>query len=238
MRYLTIRRCLSIAILLALAGCGSSSTPQSGASGTADTSAPGAQAKGQTGGQAGGQAGAPAASAAPATPPIVVPAETVISVTLDQTIGTKNSNVGDPFAASVSTPVVVNGIEAIPHGAKAAGHVAVADQAGRVKGGAQLVLNLDSVTVNGKAYRIHTAGVAEAGKARGKRTAVGAGGGAAVGAIIGAIAGGGKGAAIGAGAGGGAGAAGAVFTGKRDVSIPAETRLRFRLTQPMEITAR
>ena len=225
MRYMTILRCLSIAVLLALAGCGSSSTPQSGASGTTDASAPGAQSKA-------------AAPAAPVTPPIVVPAETVIGVTLDQTIGTKNSNVGDPFAASVSTPVVVNGMEAIPHGAKAAGHVAVADQAGRVKGGAQLVLNLDSVTVDGKAYRIHTAGVAEAGKARGKRTAVGAGGGAAVGAIIGAIAGGGKGAAIGAGAGGGAGAAGAVFTGKRDISIPAETRLRFRLTEPVEITAR
>jgi hypothetical protein len=225
MRYLTIMRCLTIAILLALTGCGGSSTPQSGASGTTDTSAPGAQSKGQP-------------AAAPATPPIVVPAETVIGVTLDQTIGTKNSNVGDPFAASVSTPVVVNGIEAIPHGAKAAGHVTVADAAGRVKGGAQLVLNLDSVTVNGKVYRIHTAGVAEAGKGRGKRTAVGAGGGAAVGAIIGAIAGGGKGAAIGAGAGGGAGAAGAVFTGKRDISIPAETGLRFRLTEPVEITAR
>jgi hypothetical protein len=226
MRHLIVR-CLTVAVLLALAGCGGSSTPQSGASGTTDTSAPGAQSKGQSG-----------AAAAPATPPIAVPAETVIGVTLDQTIGTKNSNVGDPFAASVSTPVVVNGIEAIPHGAKAAGHVTVADQAGRVKGGAQLVLNLDSVTVNGKAYRIHTAGVAEAGKGRGKRTAVGAGGGAAVGAIIGAIAGGGKGAAIGAGAGGGAGAAGAVFTGKRDISIPAETGLRFRLTEPVEITAR
>jgi hypothetical protein len=166
-----------------------------------------------------------------------VPAETVIAVTLDQTVGTKNSNEGDPFAASVSTPVVVDGNEVIPHGAKAAGHIAVADQAGRVKGGAQLVLNLDSVTVHGKAYRIRTAGVAEAGKGRGKRTAVGAGGGAAVGAIIGAIAGGGKGAAIGAGAGGGAGAAGAVFTGKRDITIPAETRLRFRLTQPLEIAA-
>jgi hypothetical protein len=56
-----------------------------------------------------------------------------------------------------------------------------------------------------------------------------------VGAIIGAIAGGGKGAAIGAGAGAGAGTAGAVFTGNRDITIAAETKLNFQLTDSLEI---
>jgi hypothetical protein len=72
-------------------------------------------------------------------------------------------------------------------------------------------------------------------KGRGKRTAIGAGGGGAAGAIIGAIAGGGKGAAIGAAAGAGAGTAGAVFTGKRDITLPAETKLNFKLAQPLAI---
>ena len=70
-----------------------------------------------------------------------------------------------------------------------------------------------------------TTEVTESGKGRGKRTAVGAGGGAAVGAIIGALAGGGKGAAIGAGAGAGAGTAGTAFTGNKDITIGAETKL-------------
>ncbi len=56
-----------------------------------------------------------------------------------------------------------------------------------------------------------------------------------MGAMIGAIAGGGKGAAIGAVAGGGAGTAGAAFTGDRDIMIPAETKLHFKLAEPLEL---
>ncbi len=150
MRQVTLKRFLPVAVFLALAGCGNSSP-----SGT-----PGA-----TGAQ----------PSVPAAPPIVVPSEAVIAVTLDQTVSTKNSAVGDPFAASLAAPVVVDGKEAIPQGAKAGGHISVADQAGRVKGGAQLVLNLDSITVNGQSYQIHTAATVETGKGRGKRTAIGAG---------------------------------------------------------------
>jgi hypothetical protein len=45
----------------------------------------------------------------------------------------------------------------------------------------------------------------------------------------------GKGAAIGALAGGGAGTAAAGFTGKKDIVLPAETRLHFKLVQPVSI---
>jgi hypothetical protein len=113
--------------------------------------------------------------------------------------------------------------------------VTVAKSAGKFKGNAELGVTLASVTVNGETYPVKTTSVTEAGKGRGKRTAIGAGGGAAVGAIIGAIAGGGKGAAIGAGAGAGAGTAGAAFTGNRDITIAPETKLRFKLKEPLEI---
>jgi hypothetical protein len=53
--------------------------------------------------------------------------------------------------------------------------------------------------------------------------------------VIGAIAGGGKGAAIGAGSGAGAGTAAAALTGERDVTIPAETKVNFELSQPVSI---
>jgi hypothetical protein len=62
------------------------------------------------------------------------------------------------------------------------------------------------------------------------------GGGAGVGALIGGLAGGGKGAAIGAAAGAGAGTAGAGLTGNRDITLPAETPLTFKLIEPLEIT--
>ena len=61
------------------------------------------------------------------------------------------------------------------------------------------------------------------------------GGGAGLGALIGGLAGGGKGAAIGAVAGAGAGTAGTVFTGNKDVVLPAESALSFRLNQPLEL---
>jgi uncharacterized membrane protein YccC len=75
-------------------------------------------------------------------------------------------------------------------------------------------------------------------KGKGKRTAVMVGGGAAGGAGIGALAGGGKGAGIGALIGAAAGVAGAGLTGNRDITLPAETALSFKLVQPLEIKNR
>ena len=70
-----------------------------------------------------------------------------------------------------------------------------------------------------------------------KRTAATIGGGAAIGTVIGAIAGGGKGAAIGGLIGAAGGAATQVLTKGRDVKVPAETVLRFRLDKPVTLRA-
>lgn len=176
-------------------------------------------------------------SSSPApTPPVVIDAGRILTVTIDQTVSTKSSQQGDPFAASLAEPVTVDGREVLPVGTKATGTVTQSASAGHVKGGAKLALSLDSLTLNGQKYSIETSLHVEATKGRGKRTAIGGGGGAAVGAIIGGIAGGGKGAAIGALAGGGAGTAGAAYTGNRDITIPAESRVKFKLTQALTIT--
>lgn len=181
------------------------------------------------------QANAQQAAQPPAPQPILIPAGTILHVTVDQSISSKTANAGDEFDASLANPVRVHGEEVLPRGTRITGIVTTAKSAGRFKGHAELGIALKSIRVGGQAYRLHTSDVAEESKGRGKRTGIGAGGGAAVGAIIGAIAGGGKGAAIGAAAGGGAGTAGAAFTGKRDIEIPAETRLRFRLKRSVTI---
>lgn len=217
---------LVLSALLVMGGCkNSSTTPSSGDSNASNPSATSAPES------------APAENTdRPAPKPIVLPAGATLSVTIDQPISSKTSNVGDHFDASLAAPVVINGRDVLRTGTKVTGVVTDAKSAGRFKGGAELGLALDSITVGGKTYQIETSAVGESGKGRGKRTAIGAGGGAAFGAIVGAIAGGGKGAAIGAAAGGGAGTAGAAFTGKRDIEIPAETRLDFKLAQPVTIT--
>jgi hypothetical protein len=178
---------------------------------------------------------APAPAPPPPPPPIVLPAGKALAVTLDQTISSKIANNGDSFAASLAEPVTVDANVVLPIGTKVRGTIVTAQSAGKFKGNARLQLTLDSSSVNGARYSMQTSEFEEAGKGRGKRTAVGAGGGAAFGAIIGALAGGGKGAAIGAVARGGAGTAGAGFTGKTDIVLPAETRLHFKPVQPLAI---
>jgi len=59
---------------------------------------------------------------------------------------------------------------------------------------------------------------------------------AGIGAAIGAMAGGGKGAGIGAIIGGAAGTGGVLATRGKDATIPAETRLSFRLKEPVTLT--
>ncbi len=167
--------------------------------------------------------------------PLVVPAETVIAVVLDQTLSSKASKSGDRFTATVESPVEVEGKVAIPKGARAEGVVSDAKAAGHFKGGAVLSLTLTSVTVSGKDHEIQTSAATQSTKGKGKRTAVMVGGGAAGGAGIGAIAGGGKGAGIGALIGAAAGTAGAGLTGNRDITLPAETALDFKLLQPVTI---
>jgi hypothetical protein len=221
MRKLAIARLLAIGILLSLAGCSNSGTsPQSNESGSTQTPEQKAVEK------------------VPPPKPIMIEAGTVLTVTIDQSISTKTNQAGDHFDASLAEPVAIEGKDVLPVGTKASGVISQAQSAGHVKGGALLALSLDSITVHGKVYSIQTSAMQEAGKGRGKRTAVGGGGGAAFGAIVGAIAGGGKGAAIGALAGGGAGTAGAAYTGNRDITLPAETTARFKLTQPLEIRPR
>jgi hypothetical protein len=220
-------RILMVAGLLGLLGCGQSSSTSSTPStpGAADTSA---------GNSAPSGVQEPAGSFF-APKPIVVEAGTPIRVTVDQSVSSKTSNPGDHFEASLAAPVIVGEKVVIPSGAKARGTVIVAKSAGKFKGNAELSVALDSITVHGESYSLKTTSVMEASQGRGKRTAVGAGGGAAVGALIGAIAGHGKGAAIGAVAGAGAGTAGAAYTGERDITIAPESKLNFKLKEPLEI---
>jgi len=181
--------------------------------------------------------GASAAGKTSAAAPVVIPAGTVLTVRLESAVSSNKSNEGDPFEASLAEPVVVGEKAVIAKGTSASGTVTQAHAAGKFKGGATLNLTLSSITLDGKPVEIHTAVLAEASKGKGKRTAGFIGGGAAGGAIIGALAGGGKGAAIGGLAGAGAGTAGAAFTGNdRDISLPVETLVKFKLTSDLSVT--
>ncbi len=196
------------------------------------TSAPAAGQPGQTDNQA--------AAAAPQAPPppavIELPAGTRLRVRLDSDLGSNTSQPGDRFSATIADPVVVNGQTVIPQRARAEGTVVDAKALGHFKGGALLSIRLERVHTRWGSYPVATSSIDRAEKGKGKRSAGFIGGGAAFGALIGGLAGGGKGAAIGAVAGGGAGTAGTAFTGNKQIVLPAETLLTFRLEHSVHIT--
>ncbi|MGH9722734.1 MAG: hypothetical protein ACRD8O_21200 [Bryobacteraceae bacterium] len=165
-----------------------------------------------------------------------------LSVRTNEAIDSGTAAEGQSFDAEVTRDAKdANGDIVIPRGSRTSIVIQSASKGGRFRGASDLVLDLQSVVINGKTYSIESADISQKGKSgvgANKRTAVYTGGGAAVGAIIGAIAGGGKGAAIGAGAGAGAGALTQILTKGGSIKVPAESVLTFRLDQPLRVAAR
>jgi hypothetical protein len=247
---------LTVVLLLVLAACSHKSAdnstaqnpPASNATGVNATNSPPADQQPATPAPAPATSAsapatsAPAATATPAPPPpppppVVVPAGTTFTVRLAEAIGSKLSSPGDTFKATLADDITVNGNTVIPAGATARGTVVDAKPLGKLKGGALLQVRLTSIVVNGVSQSIDTTSVERQEKGKGKRTAALAGGGAALGGIIGGLAGGGKGAAIGLLAGGGAGGAGAAYTGNKEIVLPAESALSFKLKGSFQVKA-
>src|SRR5215831_12504850 len=154
-------------------------------------------------------------------------------------INSATATEGQTYAAEVADDVLdANGDVVIPRGSNAQIVIRSASKGGRFRGAADLVLDLQSVSVEGQQYMVSTTDLQQSGKqglGANKRTAEYTGGAAALGAIIGAIAGGGKGAAIGAGAGAGGGAVTQILTKGGSIKVPAETVLTFQLDKPVKI---
>lgn len=177
----------------------------------------------------------PAPQPAPQPAAIVIPRGSDLRVSVDRTISSATAKAGQTFPATLLNAVRVNGRTVIPSNAPVRGRVVEAVSSGRLSREAKLVLTLDAVEINHRYYRVRTDALERKGSSHKKRDIIAIGGGSALGAIIGGIAGGGKGAAIGAAAGAGAGTAGAAITGKKNVELPAEATLIFKLTAPLKV---
>ncbi len=164
----------------------------------------------------------------------VVPSGTSVTVRTNDRIDLHESSDGRIYSAVIDQDVRDRaGRVAIPRGSNAELIV-------RNLGRDDMSVDMESVTVQGRRYIVSTAdqtfqGNDKDGVGKNSRTGKYVGGGAVLGTIIGAIAGGGKGAAIGALAGGAAGAGTQVITRGRDVKIPSESLLTFRLDRSLEV---
>src|SRR2546422_5796172 len=156
-----------------------------------------------------------------------IPAGTHITVTLDQSVSSKNARVGQHVPASVARDVVVGGKTLIPRGSQATLIVASAQSSGRLSKPGKLWLRMHSVQVNGKSHGVSTNLQGRTMGSKATRDTVAIGGGAGAGALFCGLAGGGKGAAIGAGGGARAGTAGGAGNREKEGNYPPETRLYF-----------
>lgn len=165
-----------------------------------------------------------------------VPAGTKLRVALLEAISSDKSRAGDPFLASLTEPVVVEGRTVLAKGTKVRGRVVEAAGSGRVKGRAMLELTLTQIMRDGgNPIGISTKSYTAVAEPTKKRDAAVIGGGAGLGAAIGAIAGGGKGAAVGAAVGGGAGTGTVLATKGKEIRFAAEHPLSFTLASPIQI---
>lgn len=164
-----------------------------------------------------------------------IPAGSEIDIRTSENIDSDNAPAGTTFGAQVINDVLdAAGSVAIPAGSAA--RLLILSSTRSAVGSPELVLDIDTVTIKGRVHRVYSSELKESSKTgmgANKRTAEMLGGGAAIGSLMGAIFGGGRGAGIGAAAGAGGGFLTQLITRGKQVKVPAEAELHFRLERKL-----
>jgi hypothetical protein len=164
---------------------------------------------------------------------------TPLSVRIGETLSSANIERGDTFLATLDQPLVVDGFVIAERGSRVEGRVVEAEAPGRTKGYSHIGIELTKIfTSDGQHVRVRTAAYKKDSNGSTANDVAKVGVIAAIGAAIGGAADGGKGAAVGAGLGGAAGVADVMLTRGKPVEIRVESRLSFRIQEPVTITER
>jgi len=159
---------------------------------------------------------------------LTLPGDLALRVRLDDTLTSTDSQVGDPFSATVVD-------QGEYRNARIYGHISSIQTSGRVKGNTSMMLRFDRLVMpDGRRAPIHAElvelydapsgekvdveGAIESG-GRGRTTAVHTAIGAGAGALLGGIFGGGKGAGIGSIVGGAGGLGTTAFHGRQKITL-------------------
>ena len=173
------------------------------------------------------------------TPSFSVPNDVALRIRLDDTLTSMDSQVGDPFSATVVE-------QGDYRNARVYGHVAQVDLSGRIKGHTSMMLRFDRLVMpDGRRAPIHAEivelyhapsgekvdveGAIESG-GRGRKTIEHTAIGAGAGALLGLIFGGGKGAGIGSVIGGAGGLGTTAFRGRQKITLSSGQEMLIRIT--------
>ena len=168
-----------------------------------------------------------------------VPEDVALRIRLDDTLTSTDSQVGDPFSATV----VEKGEY---RDARVYGHITEIDMSGRIKGHTSMMLRFDRLVMpDGRRAQIHAEIVelyhAPSGEkvdvegaiessGRGRKTITHTVIGAGAGALLGGIFGGGKGAGIGSVIGGAGGLGTTAFHGRQKITLSSGQEMLIRIT--------
>lgn len=179
----------------------------------------------------------------PAPPPVNVPpqltikAGTYLTVRLNEVLSSDRSQTGDAFTATLTKPLVVDGIVVAQRGQSVTGRVTEVKKAGRIAGTSRLGVQLVELTaVDGQQLPLQSELLTRNGTTSTGRDAAAMAGTTGLGAAIGAGVNGGVGAGVGAGAGLVVGLAGVLLTRGHATMIYPETMLTFRVDKDITIS--
>jgi hypothetical protein len=168
---------------------------------------------------------------------LTVPEGSSVRVRLETSLSSETARPGQPFTASTSAPVLVEGHEAFPAGTQVSGHVSHAAGSGKVSGRGELTVEFDRIRLpGGTEVPIEAEPIQRKARSGAKKDALTIGGAAGAGAVVGGILGGKKGAAIGGAVGGTAGTGVVLATKGEEVVLPAGASLDLRLRSPVTVS--
>jgi hypothetical protein len=177
----------------------------------------------------------PVPARAPVVRTVTIPDNTVLDVRLDTSHASDTSRVEERVNGTLASALEIDGVTAIPAGAKLTGYLTEVQESGKVKGRAELGLRFNRLQTGSVTYDIDTKPMSWIAESTKKEDAVKIGAGAAAGAVIGAITGGKKGAAIGSAIGAGGGTAVVLATDGQEIRLAAGRKLKVSLTNPLTI---
>ena len=166
---------------------------------------------------------------------VTIPAGTRLLIRTTDNIDSRNNRPGSRFTGTLETNLQLGDFTVAPRGTTVHGRLVDASSAGRTSGRSRLTLELTDIVINGNANPIMTGSYELRGRGQGGRTTRRGLRGAGLGALVGSVAGGGPGAAAGALVGKGAGTGISAASGGQQISIPSESLLEFRLSQPASV---
>ena len=173
----------------------------------------------------------------PVPPTLTIKAGTYISARVNEPLSSDHNHPGDGFTATLTRPIVVDGVIVAQRGQTIGGIVKEAQKAGRVEGLSRLAVQLTDLTlVDGQQLPIQSQLITWKGDTSVGRDVAGVGATTGLGAAIGAGVNGGVGAGVGAGAGLIVGAIGVLLTRGRPSVIYPESVLTFRLESPVTVS--